>query len=269
MRRLFVLAAMVAAGYGSSAVLPSACALSASEPASSVAASIERLRPRVIATYPHDPAAFTQGLLWHQGSLYESTGLYGESSVRRVELATGRVQTQVALPGHLWGEGLARVDDHLVQLTWREGVARVLDLASLQPVAEHRYSGEGWGLCFDGVHLVMSDGGNELVFRDPTTFIEARRAAVTLDGAPLPRLNELECVDGWVYANVWGTDWIVRIEPASGVVRTVIDASGLLPAAERVRTDVLNGIAFDPERRLFLLTGKLWPSLFAVEFEAP
>ncbi len=229
---------------------------------------MQRLRARIVASYPHDPAAFTQGLVWHQGRLLESTGLYGESSVRRVDLASGQVEHEVALPGHLFGEGLTRVDDRLVQLTWREGVARVLDLESFELLDELPYSGEGWGLCLDGEELVMSDGSAQLTFRDPTSFAELRRLEVTLDGAPLARLNELECVDGWVYANVWGTDWIVKIETASGAVRGVIDASDLLAASEREGADVLNGIAFDPGRRLFLLTGKLWPALFAVELVA-
>lgn len=229
---------------------------------------MERLRAEIVASYPHDPTAFTQGLVWHAGRLLESTGLYGESRVRRVELASGRVEHEVALPGHLFGEGLTRVDDRLVQLTWREGVARVLDLESFELLDELRYPGEGWGLCLDGEALVMSDGSARLTFRDPTSFAELRRLEVTLEGRPLARLNELECVDGWVYANVWGTDSIVKIETASGAVRAVIDASNLLAASEVSGADVLNGIAFDPERQLFLLTGKLWPALFAVELVA-
>lgn len=231
--------------------------------------AVERLRARVIAVYPHDPEAFTQGLLWDAGWLIESTGLYGESSVRRVELASGRVERQATLPAHQFGEGLARVGELLVQLTWREGVARVLDAASLELVAEHDYPGEGWGLCFDGDRLVMSDGSDLLTLRDPTSFADVGRLRVTLEGSPLGRLNELECVEGSVWANVWGTDWIVRIDPITGAVRAIVDASGLLAPADRARADVLNGIAFDPERRVFLLTGKLWPTLYAVEFTAP
>jgi glutaminyl-peptide cyclotransferase len=254
--RLFALLLLAACGAGAGG---------RGGPPSAAAERAVRLDVRIVARYPHDPAAFTQGLVWHDGWLLESTGLYGASSVRRVEPATGRVEQQAALPGHLFGEGLARVGDRLVQLTWREGVARVLDLASLEVVSEHRYAGEGWGLCFDGLHLVMSDGSDRLTLRDPGTFAEVGSLPVTLDGAPLTRLNELECADGWVYANVWGSDWIARIEPGSGIVRAVADASSLLSETERAGADVLNGIAFDPQRRLFLVTGKLWPALFAVE----
>lgn len=227
--------------------------------------TVERLRLRVVATHPHDPAAYTQGLVWHDGQLFESTGLYGESSLRRVDLATGRIEQLAPLPGQMFGEGLARVGERLVQLTWREGVARVVDLASFELLAEHRYAGEGWGLCFDGTSLVMSDGSDRLTFRDPADFSERRLLQVRLDGAPVQQLNELECAGGWIYANVYGSDVIVRIDPASGVVRAIVDASGLLEPAARRGADALNGIAFDGERGLFLITGKLWPVIFAVE----
>ncbi len=226
-----------------------------------------RLVARVVAAYPHDPKAFTQGLLWHGGALYESTGLYGESSLRRVELATGTVQKRVDLPSRLFGEGLALVGDRLVQLTWQEEVALVWDVDTFARRGEHRYSGEGWGLCYDGRRLVMSDGSARLRLRDPQTFAVVGELAVTLDGQAVERLNELECAEGAVYANVLGSDSIVRIDPASGRVGAVVDASALLSPLERGGADVLNGIAYRPETGTFLVTGKLWPRLFEVVFE--
>jgi glutamine cyclotransferase len=233
---------------------------------------LRRLRVRVVARHPHDPDAFTQGLLLHQGELYESTGQYGESSLRRVELETGRVLAERALPAEWFGEGLARVPgegaegDRLIQLTWQEGVAPVWRLDDLERAGEHRYGGEGWGLCHDAKgRLVMSDGSARLTFRDPRTFAETGAVTVTLEGRPVSLLNELECVGDRVLANVLGSDSLVEIDSATGRVTALIDASGLLTPAERAATDVLNGIAHDPADGTLLLTGKLWPWLFRVE----
>jgi len=220
----------------------------------------------VLETMPHDPGAFTQGLLWHEGHLYESTGQYGESTLRRVDTTSGQVLSSRSLPTELFGEGLARVEDRLVQLTWREGTALVWDLEELSELRRQEYAGEGWGLCFDGDHLVMSDGTSLLTFRDPETFQVVREVEVRLRDGAVGRLNELECVAGWIYANVYTTDWIVQIEPQSGRVHALIDASGLLAQEETRGVDVLNGIAYDAERQVFYLTGKLWPKLFAVRF---
>lgn len=228
-------------------------------------APIERLKVRVIETYPHDRDAFTQGLLWHDGAVYESTGRYGKSSLRKVRLQDGEVLDERALDPAYFAEGLARVDDRLVQLTWHSGVAFVADLDTLAPENMLRYPGEGWGLCYDGSELVMSDGSSILEFRDPASMALLREVTVTLDGRPVRRLNELECVDGVVYANIWKSDDILRIEPATGRVTAVIDASGLLTRLESLRADVLNGIAYRPESKTFLVTGKLWPHLFEVE----
>jgi glutaminyl-peptide cyclotransferase len=224
---------------------------------------------QVVADHPHDRGAFTQGLLLHGGSLFESTGLNGRSSVREVEPGSGRVLRSTALPSELFGEGLAQVEDRLVQLTWTSGIARIYDLASFDLVGEWRYQGEGWGLCHDGERFVMSNGSSRLAFRDDETFAETGGVDVTLDGRRLGALNELECVDGKVYANVWRTDSIAEIDPATGVVTSYVDASGLLSESERAGTDVLNGIAWDPGRQSFYLTGKLWPRLFEVRFVAP
>ncbi|MFP3939692.1 MAG: glutaminyl-peptide cyclotransferase [Thermoanaerobaculia bacterium] len=228
----------------------------------------ERLAVRVLETYPHDPEAFTQGLLFHEGVLYESTGRYGRSELRRVDPESGRVLAFRRLPGSFFGEGLARIGDRLVQLTWRSGVALVWDVESFERRGELSYSGEGWGLAGAGDRLVMSDGSSRLTFRDPETFAELGDVRVTLRGRPLEHLNELEVVDGEIWANVWGTDLVVRIDPDSGEATGVADLSelrALLPPEEAQGIDVLNGIAWWPERRAFLLTGKLWPRAFLVD----
>ena len=226
----------------------------------------DRLRVEVIRSYPHDPEAFTQGLLLDGELLYESTGLLGKSTLRRVDLQTGRVLNSVALPPTVFGEGLAMASGRLIQLTWKEETAFVYDQRSLAPGRQIRYAGEGWGLCFDGRALVMSDGSDHLTFRDPGSFAVQRTVDVTSQGQPLPRLNELECVGASVYANVWRTDTIVRIDSATGRVLETIDASGLLTAAERQAAEVLNGVAYDPADGTFLVTGKRWPRLFRVRF---
>ncbi|HEX5759102.1 MAG TPA: glutaminyl-peptide cyclotransferase [Thermoanaerobaculia bacterium] len=225
------------------------------------------LRARIVAVYPHDPQAFTQGLLWHRGALYESTGQYGASSLREVELASGKVLRRADLPRRLFGEGLARVEDRLIQLTWQEGVALVWGAADFARRGELAYTGEGWGLCFDGRRLVMSDGSSRLLFRDPRSFAVVGELDVASGGVPAQRLNELECVAGAIYANVWRSDEILRIDPATGRVTAVVDASGLLARDERRGADVLNGIAHRPETGTFLVTGKYWPKLFEVVFE--
>jgi glutamine cyclotransferase len=227
---------------------------------------VERFRVEVVNVYPHDPEAFTQGLLLHDGVLYESTGLEGRSSLRAVELATGRVTRRLDLPPSYFGEVLALAGDRLIQLTWQNRVGFVYERATFKQLGQFSFETEGWGLCFDGRRLVLSDGSDRLSFRDPETFAPLGEQRVTLDGRPLRRLNELECVGDAIYANVWTTDTIVRIDPRSGAVTAVIDASGLLTPAERHRADILNGITVDPARGTFLITGKLWPKLFEVRF---
>jgi glutamine cyclotransferase len=226
----------------------------------------ERLKVEVLSVRPHDPGGFTQGLVWSRGKLYESDGIYGSSSLREVDPATGEVRRRLNLPPGFFAEGLALVGERLIQLTWREGSAFVYSVASFERVAELHYQGEGWGLCYDGRRLVMSDGSDRLTFRDPRTLAVLGTVAVRLDGQPVAQLNELECVVGQVYANVWQTDEILRIDPASGRVTAVIAAGGLLSPEERARADVLNGIAYDAAKRTFLITGKLWPKLFEVRF---
>jgi glutamine cyclotransferase len=235
------------------------------------AGGAQALRASVDHIYPHARDAFTQGLLWHEGWLYEGTGIEGASELRRVELESGRVEQSRALPPDVFGEGLALVGERLVQLTWQSERAFVYDRASFELEREHRYQGEGWGLCFDGQRLVMSDGSHVLQFRDPESFELVAEVAVRDRGTIVSRLNELECVDGEVYANVWLTQQIVRINPASGDVTAWIDAEGLLAldgVGDTSGVDVLNGIAYVPERERFLITGKYWPNLFEVRFVA-
>jgi len=224
---------------------------------------------RVLAVHPHDPQAFTQGLLWHAGRLYESTGLYGRSSLREVDPESGRVLRSVALPDDQFGEGLALAGDRLIQLTWREERAFVWRLSDLAPLGQLAFRGEGWGLTWDGRELVQSNGSAVLELRSAADLRLVRSLAVRRRGRPVPYLNELEWVAGALYANVWESDEIVRIDPATGEVTGTWDASGLLEPQERERADVLNGIAWNPERRVFYLTGKLWPHLFEVELPEP
>ncbi len=218
----------------------------------------------VVTRHPHDDSAFTQGLLWHEGELYESTGLVGRSSIRRWDLSSGRIAQRKEVPD-VFAEGLALVGDELFQLTWQDEVLLVYDRESFELKREVAYEGEGWGLCFDGESLVMSDGSDELTFRDPETFEVERRLRVRKVGRPVRMLNELECVDGAIWANVWQRDDILKIDPRSGHVTATVDASGLLSFVERRGADVLNGIAWIPEREHFVLTGKLWPAAFEVE----
>jgi glutaminyl-peptide cyclotransferase len=225
---------------------------------------------RVIAEFPHDPDAFTQGLLYHDGFLYESTGVYGASSLRRVDLETGRVLQQVDLPADYFGEGLALWGERLIQLTWQENTGFLYDRETFQLLDQFSYPGEGWGLTHDGQRLIMSDGTAELRFWDPDTLEEIGRVTVRDHQGPVNMLNELEYVRGEVYANVWMSDRIARIDPASGRVIAWIDLAGLLSAADRQgRVDVLNGIAYDAAGDRLLVTGKWWPKLFHIELVPP
>jgi glutaminyl-peptide cyclotransferase len=227
---------------------------------------VDQLRAEVLQAYPHDTGAFTQGLLLHGGVLYESTGLVGRSSLREVAPTTGQVLRQHDVPSPYFAEGLALVGERLIQLTWTNRVAFLYDRATFAAQGQLPYDTQGWGLCWDGTRLVMSNGTSTLYFRDPRALKTTGQVTVRLNNSPLDRLNELECVGGFVYANVWTTEMIVKIDPSSGNVVARIDASGLLSAAERVGTDVLNGIAHDPSTGDFLITGKFWPKLFRVRF---
>jgi glutaminyl-peptide cyclotransferase len=243
------------------------------EPPPGVAA-VPVVEPVVLGEMPHDPMAFTEGFEIDDGVLYEGTGLEGHSELRELDPSTGAVRRSVPLPGQLFGEGVTVVGDRIWQLTWRDHVALEWDRATLALRRQVPLDGEGWGLCHDDggpsdgrrTRLVRSDGTDRLRFQDPETFAETGSVTVTEAGAPVTQINELECVGGAVWANIWQTDDIVRIDPADGRVTAVVDASGLLDPARRAGTDVLNGIAAVPGTDEFLLTGKFWPSTFRVRF---
>ncbi len=250
----------------SSTVVSTAPSTSAAS-TSATATPVERLVVEVIEDFPHDDTSFTQGLeIDDDGTLVESAGLYGQSDVRRVDLGTGAVLDATPVDPALFAEGLTRIADQLIQITWQEQTALVYEADSLDLTGSFSYDGEGWGLCLMDDQLIMSNGSDRLTFRDPTSFEPTGEVAVTLEGQPVVNLNELECVGGVVWANVWQTDTIVRIDPASGTVTATVDASGLIDRAEFPTIDVLNGIAYDEGSDTFLITGKLWPTLFRVRF---
>lgn len=224
-------------------------------------------RVEIVATHPHDPAAFTQGLEWHDGLLLESVGRYGTSARRWVEANTGDVVDTESLPSNQFGEGLTVVGDQIVQLTWQEEVAIVADIDNLEPRSQFRYDGEGWGLCFDDTHLVMSDGSAQLALRDPHSFEIRSTITATRDDSEVRLLNELECRGSQVLANVYGSDEIVVISTATGRVEATIDAHALRPPDLPIenRDFALNGIARRPDTDRFFLTGKWWPILYEVE----
>ena len=224
----------------------------------------------IVRTWPHDPGAFTQGLVFRNGELLESTGRY-PSTVRRVRLEDGAVVQKRELDQDLFGEGLTVFGDRVLTLTWKGGKGFIWDPVTLEPEGEFAYAGEGWGLTHDTTRLILSDGTAALRFLDPRTLAETGRVPVTVQGRPLGQINELEWVEGEVFANVWQTDYIVRINPATGVVTSVIDLTGLMPDRSNLDpTDaVLNGIAWDAEGRRLFVTGKNWPTLFEIRLTGP
>lgn len=274
-------------------------AVQAQQPNPTTTPQVELFVPQTPG-YPHDPTAYTQGLLLHNGFLYESTGLYGESSLRRVDVTTGevlqrfdvtranleaagwleRIEAACTLTevddayarGEIFAEGLALVGNRLIQLTWREECALVYDLETFDLIDVIRYDDtpdqidQGWGLCFDGERLIMSDGSDQLYFRDAETFERIGAVTVTYASQPLARLNELECVDGFVYANIYQRPYIVRIEAETGVVTGIVSVTNMLTPEEQIGIDVLNGIAHIPGTDRFLITGKNWSRLFEVRF---
>ncbi|WP_245572460.1 glutaminyl-peptide cyclotransferase [Actinokineospora enzanensis] len=244
----------------------SGCTAATTRAPAPTAPGVTALRGEVLATVPHDPAAFTQGLELVDGVLYEGTGLDGKSEMRTVDPATGAVTRHVALPADFFGEGVTVLDDRIWQITWQNGVAIERDRTTLAERRRVTYPGEGWGLCHADGRLVMSDGSDKLTFRDPDSFAATGEVHVREGGNPVTELNELECAGGAVYANVWQTDRIVRIDPTTGAVTASIDLSGLLRPDEREHTDVLNGIAAIPGTDEFLVTGKLWPTMFRIRF---
>jgi glutamine cyclotransferase len=225
---------------------------------------------RVLAVHPHDPDAFTQGLLIHDGRMFESTGQYGRSTVREVDWRTGRIVRQKPLPSSYFGEGLVWSNGRLIQLTWKRGRALVWDPDRLELIGSFAYQGQGWGLTSDGRRLFRSDGSDRLIIHDPDTFQEIGRLRVTAGGEPVRRLNELEYIDGRIWANVWQTDRLARIDPDTGEVLDWVDLGGLMDSVPYAgRIDCLNGIAHDPETGRLLVTGKYWPRLFEIELAPP
>lgn len=261
-RWIFPLALSIAAGAGGQTPPP---------PTSVVAPAtvpVAAMQARIVARYPHDRTAFTQGLVWHDGQLFESTGQPGVSDVRRVRLNDGTVLARTRLPGKQFGEGLAVADGRLVSLTWTDGIAYRWDTKTLRRTGTARYTGEGWGLASDGQSLILSDGTPVLRFLDPATFAERRRVTITANGRPVHNLNELEMIDGKLWGNIWHRDYIVRIDPATGAVDALVDLAPLRAELGDLDPEaVLNGIAWDATGKRLFVTGKWWPTLFEIAIE--
>src|SRR6185295_796455 len=222
----------------------------------------------VVNSYPHDSTSFTQGLLWRDGGFYESTGMYGESKLRRLEFPSGKVLKEVSLADDLFGEGLALVDTRLIQLTWTTHRGFTYDIQSFKKLEEFRYDTEGWGLTYDGTNLILSDGSSDLFYLDPHSFKVVKKLAVTRNGQPVNELNELEFIEGEIWSNVWQTDLILRIDPATGRVTSFLNMKDLLAHSDRTgREDVLNGIAYDAEKKRIFVTGKRWPRIFEIKIK--
>lgn len=227
--------------------------------------SIERCGYRIVQTYPHDATSFTQGLFWDAGHLYEATGQYGRSRIARLDLETGRALAQTQLPADQFGEGITRWRDQIIGVTWQGGVGHRWSINDLKSVGTFQYDGEGWGVTMVGDSLVLSDGTSELRFLDPATMQEQTRITVRFGGRPLAMINELETIDGQVWANIWMTDFIVRIDPVMGHVVSFVDLTGLKADAGASGNDsVLNGIAWDAKTKRLFVTGKYWPKLYEI-----
>lgn len=236
-------------------------------PAQSADVEVAEFGYRIVNVYPHDKNAFTQGLFFRDGVIYESTGLRGFSSIRSVSLATGEIVRKYDLAPKYFGEGIVDWGDRLISVTWRANRGFVFAIDDFEEQSRFSYDGEGWGLTRDESNIIMSDGTERIRFLDPDSFAEIRSITVTLRGRKVRNINELEWIEGEIYSNVWQTDRIIRIDPESGIVTGVIDLSGLLPASDRIlgHTDVLNGIAYDAESKRMFVTGKNWPKLFEIE----
>ena len=244
--------------------------LAASLPPSGAPAAPVEIGYRVVQSFPHDRDAVTQGLVIHRGEVFESTGGYGTSSVRHVDLQSGRILHESRLAAELFGEGLAALGDELFQLTWRAGVGLIYDAETLTQSGRFAYTGEGWGLAWDDAHFIMSDGSAFLRFLDRRSLKETRRVQVQDGDQPISALNELEFVEGYVLANVWNTPRIAVIDTSSGQVRGWLDLEHILPTPFRTESvGVLNGIAYDVDAGRLFVTGKRWPRLFEIELIPP
>ena len=229
-------------------------------------AAVPRYGYEIVHTYPHDASAFTEGLFYLNGFLYESTGLEAHSSIRKVRLETGEVLQKLDIPTEYFGEGIVNWNRQIISLTWKSQVGFVFDLATFKLQRQFHYQGEGWALTRNDTEIIMSDGTSELRFLDPKTLKETHRIQVTIEGKPISNVNELEWIKGELYANVWKTNWVLRIDPAGGQVVGIIDLAGLLKRQDIVpgQTDVLNGIAYDAKGDRLFVTGKNWPKLFEI-----
>jgi glutaminyl-peptide cyclotransferase len=272
----FFAAAMVVPGFhapalgdefGQAAGWPSSAAVAAA-PASAPASAAVRVQQcgyEVVAEYPHDSSAFTQGLFWHDGHLYEGTGQYGQSRLSRVQLSSGKpLKTQPLSDDH-FGEGITRWGDQIIGVTWRSGIGYRWRLKDLKPLGQFRYDGEGWGVTMVGDDLALSDGTSTLRFFDPATMTEKRRVTVNLGGRPIAMINELETIHGKIWANIWMSDAIIRLDPSTGAIDQVVNFAGLREKAGAAGHDmVLNGIAWDEQGQRLFVTGKNWPKLYQV-----
>ena len=221
---------------------------------------------KIVNTYPHDTNSFTQGLIFDKGVLYESTGLNGRSAVKIVDLKTGKTLKSHELPDNYFGEGIAIIENKIIQLTWRSKTGFVYDKKTLKLIKKFSYQTQGWGITYDGKYLIISDGSAVLYFMDPNTFKVVGTLEVYGDNGKVSKLNELEYINGEIYANIWGIEKIARINPKTGRVTAWIDLSGLLSDQDKKnRVDVLNGIAFNSDKGRLFVTGKLWPKLFEIE----
>lgn len=233
---------------------------------SPVSADIPTVSYTLVKAWPHDRGAFTEGLVFWDGMLIESTGLNGRSTLRKVDLISGRVTQEVALDDRYFGEGIAVLDGRIYQLTWQSHQGFIYDAATMRREGDFTFTGEGWGLTTDGHSLIMTDGTNRIRFIDPSTFQVTRTIDVFAHGEPVRKLNELEYVKGELYANVWQTEFVLRVDPATGRIIDSIDFVGILPQSDRRRdTDVMNGIAYDAQGDRLFVTGKNWPTLFEVK----
>lgn len=253
-------------GFGLTGCGPSASSSNAAGVQTVTAGKFPTYTFEIVKHWPHDPDAFTQGLVFHNGAWLEGTGLNGKSTLRRVEMATGKVQQQVNLPAQFFGEGITVVGSRIFQLTWKSQKGFVYDLETLRYEREFQYQGEGWGLATDGHDLIMSDGTSVLRFLDPATGNLKRALPVMHQGQMVRNLNELEFIKGEIWANVWGSDYIVRINPQTGAVTGIVDFTGLLSGSERTaNAEVFNGIAYDAATDRLFVTGKWWPTIFEVK----
>ncbi len=229
--------------------------------------AVEQLQYEIVASYPHDPKAWTQGLFYNNGTLYESTGLYGQSSLRRVDLKTGRVLQNEALSDRYFAEGITLFKDKLYQLTWLANTGFIYNPKSFERIGSFKYFGEGWGLTHDSSHLILSDGTSVIRFIDPETMMTVRRINVRMDEEAMIDLNELEYIEGYIYANVWHENMILKIDPANGQVVGLLDLSELWPERPKDEGAVLNGIAYNAEKDVFYITGKFWAKLFEIRLK--